>query len=33
MIDLHRKSTPGPPMDMKIAREDLIKQMERTTFV
>jgi arsenite methyltransferase len=29
MIDFHKKELPvGPPMKMKIAREDLIKQME-----
>ena len=29
MIDFHKKELPvGPPMQMKIAREDLIKQME-----
>ena len=30
MIDFHKKDLPvGPPMQMKISREDLIKQMER----
>ena len=29
MIDFHKKESPiGPPLQMKIAREDLIKQME-----
>ena len=33
MIDFHKKELPvGPPMEMKIAREDLIKQMERNGF-
>ncbi len=33
MIDFHKKETPvGPPMEMRIAREDLIKQMERNGF-
>jgi len=33
MIDFHKKELPfGPPMRMKIAREDLIKQMERNDF-
>jgi arsenite methyltransferase len=33
MIDFHKKGLPvGPPMQMKIAREDLIKQMESNGF-
>jgi ubiquinone/menaquinone biosynthesis C-methylase UbiE len=33
MIDFHKKELPvGPPMQMKIAREDLIKQMESDGF-
>lgn len=33
MIDFHKKELPfGPPLEMKIAREDLIKQMERNGF-
>ena len=33
MIDFHKKDLPvGPPMEMKIAREDLIKQMESNGF-
>ena len=33
MIDFHKKELPvGPPMQMKIAREDLIKQMENNGF-
>jgi arsenite methyltransferase len=33
MIDFHKKEVPvGPPMQMKIAREDLIKQMESNGF-
>lgn len=33
MIDFHKKALPvGPPMEMKIAREDLIKQMESNGF-
>lgn len=33
MIDFHKKELPvGPPMKMKIAREDLIKQMESAGF-
>ena len=33
MIDFHKKELPvGPPMNMKIAREDLIKQMESSGF-
>jgi arsenite methyltransferase len=33
MIDFHKKELPfGPPMQMKIAREDLIKQMEANGF-
>jgi len=33
MIDFHKKELPlGPPMEMKIAREDLIKQLERNGF-
>jgi hypothetical protein len=29
MIDFHKKELPvGPPADMKISREDLLKQME-----
>jgi len=33
MIDFHKKELPiGPPMRMKIAREDLIKQMESNGF-
>lgn len=33
MIDFHKKELPfGPPMGMKIAREDLLKQMEGSGF-
>jgi len=33
MIDFHKKELPvGPPMQMKIAREDLIKQMQANGF-
>jgi ubiquinone/menaquinone biosynthesis C-methylase UbiE len=33
MIDFHKKDLPvGPPLKMKIAREDLIKQMETNGF-
>ena len=33
MIDFHKKELPlGPPMRMKIAREDLIRQMESSGF-
>ena len=33
MIDFHKKELPsGPPMQMKIAREDLIRQMEANGF-
>jgi ubiquinone/menaquinone biosynthesis C-methylase UbiE len=33
MIDFHKKELPvGPPMKIKIAREDLIKQMESNGF-
>ena len=33
MIDFHKKDLPvGPPLGMKIAREDLIKQMEGSGF-
>ena len=33
MIDFHKKELPfGPPMQMKIAREDLIKQMQTNGF-
>jgi len=33
MIDFHKKELPfGPPMQMKIAREDMIKQMETNGF-
>jgi ubiquinone/menaquinone biosynthesis C-methylase UbiE len=33
MIDFHKKDLPfGPPMQMKIAREDVIKQMETNGF-
>jgi arsenite methyltransferase len=33
MIDFHKKELPiGPPMQMKIARDDLIKQMESNGF-
>jgi ubiquinone/menaquinone biosynthesis C-methylase UbiE len=33
MIDFHKKELPvGPPVQMKIAREDLIKQMESNAF-
>jgi arsenite methyltransferase len=33
MIDFHKKELPvGPPMQMKIAREDLIKEMESNGF-
>ena len=34
MIDFQKRELPvGPPVDMKIAREDLIRQMERCGFV
>jgi arsenite methyltransferase len=33
MIDFHKKELPvGPPMKMKIAREDIIRQMENNGF-
>ena len=33
MIDFHKKELPfGPPLEMKIAREDLLKQMEANGF-
>jgi len=33
MIDFHKKETPsGPPLKMRIAREDLLKQMESNGF-
>lgn len=33
MIDFHKKELPfGPPLQMKIAREDLVKQMEGNGF-
>jgi len=33
MIDFQKKETPvGPPMEMRIAREDLIKQLESNEF-
>lgn len=33
MIDFHKKTLPvGPPVDMKIAREDVIKEMEAQGF-
>ncbi|HUK41491.1 MAG TPA: methyltransferase domain-containing protein [Candidatus Acidoferrales bacterium] len=33
MIDFHKRESPvGPPLSMKIAREDLIKQMETNGF-
>lgn len=33
MIDFHKKPLPvGPPVEMKIAREDLIAQMEKTGY-
>jgi ubiquinone/menaquinone biosynthesis C-methylase UbiE len=33
MIDFHKKELPvGPPLQVKIAREDLIKQMETNGF-
>ena len=33
MLDFHKKEIPvGPPMQMKIAREDLIKEMESNGF-
>ena len=33
MIDFHKKELPvGPPMQMRIAREDLIKQMESSGY-
>ena len=33
MIDFHKKEMPfGPPPQMKIAREELIKQMESNGF-
>jgi arsenite methyltransferase len=33
MIDFHKKDLPvGPPLQMKIAREDLLKQMESNGF-
>jgi arsenite methyltransferase len=34
MIDFHKKELPvGPPLQMKIAREDVIKQLENSGFV
>jgi hypothetical protein len=34
MIDFQKKELPvGPPLNMKIAREDLIRQMEKDGFV
>jgi hypothetical protein len=33
MIDFHKKELPlGPPMQLRIAREDLIRQMEANGF-
>jgi hypothetical protein len=33
MIDFHKRELPvGPPLAMKIAREDVVKQMEGTGF-
>jgi len=33
MIDFHKKESPiGPPLQMRIAREDLIKQMETNGY-
>jgi hypothetical protein len=33
MIDFHKKDLPfGPPVQMKIAREDLIRQLESSGF-
>jgi arsenite methyltransferase len=33
MIDFHKKELPvGPPLQMKIAREDVIKQLESNGF-
>jgi predicted methyltransferase len=33
MVDFHKKETPvGPPLEMRIARDDLIKQMEKNGF-
>ena len=33
MIDFQKRDLPvGPPMDMKIAREDLLKQMQANGF-
>ena len=33
MIDFHKRELPiGPPLEMRIAREDLIKQMEKNGF-
>jgi ubiquinone/menaquinone biosynthesis C-methylase UbiE len=33
MIDFHKKELPvGPPLEMKIAREDLVRQMEANGF-
>jgi ubiquinone/menaquinone biosynthesis C-methylase UbiE len=33
MIDFHKKELPvGPPMQMKIARDDLVNQMEKNSF-
>jgi hypothetical protein len=33
MIDFHKKELPfGPPLQMKIAREDLIQQLESNGF-
>src|SRR5262245_33647398 len=33
MIDFHKKETPvGPPLKTRIAREDLLKQMENNGF-
>jgi len=33
MVDFHKKELPiGPPVEMKIAREDLLRQMEANGF-
>jgi ubiquinone/menaquinone biosynthesis C-methylase UbiE len=33
MIDFHKKDLPvGPPLQMKIAREDVVKQLESNGF-
>jgi hypothetical protein len=33
MIDLHKKESPvGAPMEMRMAREDLVRQMESNGF-